>query len=134
MSAERNNRIATGNGVEYLRQATNVLELTTPRITSQDDLDRTKKSPPSNLEVGQIGITRQYETDKDTGIRSLKSDHVFIITDKIVKPDGKIEYRISESVGGQGITSRIIKASDNYIKRSEFYNVRPMQNRGGNDV
>ncbi|TGN09565.1 TIGR04388 family protein [Leptospira bandrabouensis] len=113
---------AHGNGVEYLRQASNLLERTSPIISS--DVENATKGDGfkvPDLEVGQIGITRKMKDG------AMKSDHVYMIVDKRYNEEtSQFEYEISESYLTHGPATRWISHPDSsYLKRSEFYIVKP---------
>ncbi|TGK84380.1 TIGR04388 family protein [Leptospira montravelensis] len=119
------NKQAHGNGVEFLRQASNLLERTSPLITSEaGNAVKGDGFKVPDLEVGQIGITRKPEPDKHG---PMKSDHVYIIVDKRYNEETRqFEYKISESYLNHGPATRWISHPDSsYLKRSEFYKVKP---------
>ncbi|PKA22003.1 hypothetical protein CH381_33140, partial [Leptospira sp. mixed culture ATI2-C-A1] len=118
MDLEYDNRNAHYNGVEYFRQASNFMTLVSDRITTSKDLAQHKANfQTKELNVGLIGITRANENLPDSKISAVKSDHVYMITDKRFNQElGIFEYQIAESRGGKGIDNRWIRSeSDKFL-------------------
>lgn len=115
MDLEYGNRNAHYNGVEYLRQASNFMTLVSDRITTSQDLTNHKTNfQAKELSVGLIGITRANENLPDSNISAVKSDHVYMITDKRFNQDlGIFEYQIAESRGKVGVSNPWIRTESN---------------------
>lgn len=139
MDLEYDNRNAHYNGVEYFRQASNFMTLVSDRITTSQDLANHKTNfQAKELSVGLIGITRANENLPDSKISAVKSDHVYMITDKRFNQElGIFEYQIVESRGGKGIDNRWVRSEtkqvlsqkiEEELKKSKF-SKKAMQER-----
>lgn len=130
MDLEYGNRNAHYNGVEYFRQASNFMTLVSDRITTSQDLTNHKTNfQAKELSVGLIGITRANENLPDSNISAVKSDHVYMITDKRFNQElGIFEYQIAESRGGKGIDNRWIRSESDKILseklRKKFFELK----------
>ncbi|TGL12808.1 TIGR04388 family protein [Leptospira meyeri] len=115
MDLEYDNRNAHYNGVEYFRQASNFMTLVSDRITTSKDLAQHKANfQTKELNVGLIGITRANENLPDSKISAVKSDHVYMITDKRFNQElGIFEYQIAESRGKVGVSNPWIRSESN---------------------
>ncbi|MCG6139714.1 TIGR04388 family protein [Leptospira mtsangambouensis] len=115
MDLEYGNRNAHYNGVEYFRQASNFMTLVSDRITTSQDLTNHKTNfQAKELSVGLIGITRANENLPDSKISAVKSDHVYMITDKRFNQElGIFEYQIAESRGKVGVSNPWIRTESN---------------------
>lgn len=113
------------SGVEYLRQASNMLERTTKLYEQNKDIPSKKDFIVPDLEIGQIGITRKLVSENGP----MRSDHVYMITNKKFNEETKsFEYEIAESYGGHGVASRWVtkNGKPDYLHRSEFFRIKPL--------
>lgn len=119
MSSEYANRTAHKNGVEYFRQSSNFMNLVSDRITTSKDLaDHKANFKPKELNIGLIGITRADKSLPNSISSAVKSDHVYMITNKRFNKElGIFEYQIAESRDGKGIDNRWIRSETNEVLR-----------------
>ncbi|PJZ85382.1 TIGR04388 family protein [Leptospira harrisiae] len=122
MDLEYDNRNVHYNGVEYFRQSSSFMTLVSDRLTTSKNLsDHIANFKSKELNVGLIGITRANENLSNSKVSAVKSDHVYMITDKRFNPElGVFEYQIAESRGGKGIDNRWIRSETNKILRKEL--------------
>lgn len=94
MGLEYANRTAHKNGVEYFRQSSNFMNLVSDRITTSKDLaDHKANFKPKELNIGLIGITRADKSLPNSISSAVKSDHVYMITNKRFNKElGIFEY------------------------------------------
>lgn len=126
MGAEYDKRYVHKNGVEYFRQASNFMNLVSDRITTTKELEDHKANFKSKeLSVGLIGITRADKNLPDSKISAVKSDHVYMITDKRFNQElGIFEYQIAESNGNLGVTNPWIRTeTDSALRKKLDYNL-----------
>ncbi|EMY68186.1 TIGR04388 family protein [Leptospira vanthielii] len=122
MSSEYANRTVHKNGVEYFRQASGFMNLVSDRITTSKELkDHKANFKSKELSVGLIGITRADINLPDSTVSAVKSDHVYMITDKRFNKElGIFEYQIAESRGGKGVDSRWVRSETDQMLREKL--------------
>lgn len=126
MNLEYTNRNAHKNGVEFFRQSSSFMNLVSDRITTSEDLVKHKANfKPKELSVGLIGITRADQNLPNSTVSAVKSDHVYMITDKRFNNElGIFEYQIAESRGKVGIDNPWIRSeTDSALRKKIEFNL-----------